>query len=122
MRAISLPFRFDGYGVVATTTAPERIWADRARTVISTTPGERVMRPDFGCPMPESLFDAMTSVPELVESDVSAAFSKWLPDLAFTSLDVAYADETEGLIEVVVAYSIPSLQQNADPARYSITV
>lgn len=121
MRAISLPFRFDGYGRVATTTDISRVWADRARTVVSTQPGERVMRPDFGCPMPESLFEAMVSVPEMVEADVAAAFEKWLPELKFDRLDLDYESEADGEIALNIAYDMPTVQQDTD-TRYSIIV
>lgn len=122
MRAISLPFRFDDYGNVASTSDTPRIWADKVRTVVSTQPGERVMRPEFGCPMPESLFDAVDAVPELVKADVQAAFTKWLPEVKFESLDTQYVDETDGLVEVNLTYSVPSIQQNPDNPLYSITV
>jgi phage baseplate assembly protein W len=121
MRAISLPFRFDGYGRVASTTDMTRVWADRVRTVVSTQPGERVMRPDYGCPMPESLFEAMVSVPELVESDVVVAFEKWLPALKFDRLDLNYEDEANGEIEVNLAYDIPTIQIDST-TRYSIII
>lgn len=121
MRAISLPFRVDGYGRVAATTDPSRVWADRVRTVVSTNPGERVMRPTFGCPTPENLFEAMSTVPEVVEADVREAFDDWLPLLSFEGLDVNYEAEQNGEIEVNLAYTVPTIQQNTSTS-YSIII
>lgn len=121
MKAISLPFRVDGYGRVAATSDPSRVWADRVRTVVSTNPGERVMRPTFGCPMPESLFDAISTVPEVVESDVQRAFDEWLPAVAFEGLDVNYEADQNGEIEVVLSYTVPTIHQNSSTS-YSIII
>jgi uncharacterized protein len=121
MRAISLPFRFDGYGRVAASTDVARIWADRARTVVSTQPGERVMRPDYGCPLPEALFDTLEAMPELVEVEVSEAFQKWLPELRFDRIDLNYEDEANGEAEINIAYDIPTVQQDS-ATRYSIII
>jgi phage baseplate assembly protein W len=121
MRAISLPFRVDGYGRVAATSDPSRIWADRVRSVVSTNPGERVMRPTFGCPMPENLFEAMSTVPEVVESDVSKAFVDWLPLLSFGGLDVNHESDQNGEIEVNLSYTVPTIQQNSSTS-YSLII
>jgi len=122
MRAITLPFRLDGYGNVASTTDINKIWADRVRTVVSTQPSERVMRPEFGCPMPENLFVAITTVPELVEGQTADAFTRWLPGLKFEKVETQTIDEGEGSIEVGVFYSIPTVQQNTDSPLYSIVI
>ena len=44
---IDYPYRFDGRGRTAQTTADEHV-RDLIEQVLFTTPGERDMRPDFG--------------------------------------------------------------------------
>lgn len=112
MRAISLPFRLDGFGKVASTTDPARIWADRVRTVMSTHLGERVMRSSFGAGLPANLFDVAESAPDSLRADIAAAFNKWLP--ALTLEDVAIKENFEGEISIEVFYSLPPLEVNSD--------
>lgn len=121
MRAISLPFRLDGYGRIATTSDTARIWADRARSVVSTQPGERVMRPTFGCSLPEDVLSAMDATPALVEAQVQDSFATWLPELTFTGLDVVEMSEADGEISVNVTYEVPTVQQDT-PASYSFII
>lgn len=108
MSAISLPFRIDGYGRVASTEDPRLIWAGRVRSVITTMIGERIMRPSFGCDVMNEVFDGAEETPELVEQDIRGAFSEWLPELEIEGVSLDYVDEMTGEVELSVVYKIPS--------------
>jgi phage baseplate assembly protein W len=48
--------------------------------ILSTTPGEREMRPEFGCGINEILFDANTArLRGIVEEKVREALARWEP-------------------------------------------
>ena len=48
--------------------------------ILGTTPGERQMRPEFGCGIHELLFDANTSqLRGIVEETVREALARWEP-------------------------------------------
>lgn len=119
MRAISLPFRLDGFGNVASSTDMVKIWADRVRTVMSTHMGERVMRSNFGAGLPSNLFEVAESVPESIKADIATAFSLWLPEL--TLQEVAIRENFEGNIDIEVFYSIPVLEPSSSRV-YSVTL
>ncbi len=54
-RGITFPMGVDHTGSISLTTGPEDL--DRSiRVVLATAPGERVMRPQFGCRIWELLF------------------------------------------------------------------
>lgn len=108
MKAISVPFRFDGYGNVATSTSSSRIWAGRMRSVMGTPTGQRVMRPDFGSDLPNNLFDVSLSAPGFIEASVNTAASRWLPDLDIVVVEVE--DEDTNNVSVNVTYQIPESQ------------
>lgn len=112
MQAISLPFRIDGYGRVATTTSTSKIWADRARTVISTAVGERLMRPEFGCRLPDDVLGTLATTPELIDTQISQAFANWLPDLTYKGVTYYESDVSDGEVTVDVSYAIPTVQQD----------
>lgn len=121
MRAISLPFRVDGYGRIASTTDLPRIWADRVRSVMATALGERLMRPSFGTPTPVHLFRGTDSIETVLDVDVASAFQKWLPDLQYEGLDF-YADPANGSIEVSIRYSIPDRASSQNSVNIVIEV
>lgn len=62
--------------------------------LIRTEPGERVMQPDFGCPLKSLLFENIT--PELlteVRERIAKAVRKFLPSVRILSLQVGPLDE-----------------------------
>ena len=73
-RAISLPFSIDSYGNVASTKDQSKIWADRVRSVVGTTVGERLMRPDFGTSIPFATFSGRELVAEITRQELFASF------------------------------------------------
>lgn len=59
---IRTPFRIDaGSGRVALESSEETYVANLIRTVLLTTPGERVNRPDFGCGLQRMVFSPVNS-------------------------------------------------------------
>lgn len=109
MIAISLPFRIDGYGRVATTSDMYKVYADRVRSLVSTHRGERVMLPGYGANVVRGLFDTLGTVPELMDIEVSAAFSDWLPELTYKGIDLVAEDAPNGETRVAVNYEVPPL-------------
>lgn len=56
MPRLDFPYRIDGTGRTATTTAAEHV-RDLVEQVLFTAPGERVMRPDFGAGVMALVFE-----------------------------------------------------------------
>lgn len=109
MIAISLPFRVDGYGRLATTTSDLKIWADRVRFVVTTFVGERIMRPTWGTNIPADLFVALEEAPTLVYGDIQTAFQDYLPTLSLVDIVVLDQDEENGTIEIEIQYQVPEI-------------
>ena len=120
MTAISLPFRIDGYGRVTATSDPSKIWADRVRSVLMTSFGERVMRPYFGSTVADEVYDILDEVPELVFAAVSQAFSDFLPRLTFNDVVVVQEDEQNGTLSLEISYTLPDLVQ--DPVTETVSI
>jgi uncharacterized protein len=101
---IAFPFRIDRRGRTAGATHDDHV-RDLIEQLLFTSPGERVMRPDFGCGLLDLVF-APTS-PELVaalELSVHAAVQRWLGDLIdVESLDMSVADAT---VRVHLRYTV----------------
>jgi phage baseplate assembly protein W len=87
---IAFPFRIDRRGRTALAGYDDHV-RDLIEQLLFTGPGERVMRPAFGCGLADATFELNS--PELavtLEATVHAAIQRWLGDLIeLQALDVA---------------------------------
>lgn len=118
MKAISIPFRLDGFGKVAVSTTPESVWAARVRSVIGTPLGSRVMRPSFGSAVADSLMNA--SLPGFIETAVRSATAQWLPDVLITDVRFEDSRERDSEISAEIVYQIP--ESAIDNRSYSVRI
>ena len=70
--------------------------------ILDTDPGERVMRPTFGCGLRRYLMAPNTTATRaLIQRDVEAALANWEPRVRVSSVRVSPGDDpSEVLIEV----------------------
>ena len=74
------------------------------RMILSTVPGERVMRPEFGCAMWELLFAPLTaSTLGLIEQAVREALDRWEPRIELQTV-TAVGEQATGTVHITVAY------------------
>jgi phage baseplate assembly protein W len=110
--AISLPFKIDDFGNIATATSQSKIWADRARTAISTAVGERVMRANYGTQIPINFFENVSLISEVIKEEVNQAFFNNLPELELEET-IVVIDEALGVVTAEVKYLLPNKEQTA---------
>ncbi len=73
-------------------------------TILDTEPGERVMRPGFGCGLRRYLMEPNTlTTRTAMEADIRAALETWEPRIRLVSVVVTPGEEPE-LVWVDVAY------------------
>jgi phage baseplate assembly protein W len=73
--------------------------------IIGTAPGERVMRPDFGCAIWETLFDPIDArTIGLMEQAVREALARWEPRIHLES--VVGEPAGDGCVELTLAYRV----------------
>lgn len=101
-RAISLPFSFNSAGEVGYTSDLKKIIQDRVVLAVMTKLQERVMRPNFGSDVYDSLFETETSAESIVRQAVTNCFSTWFPYLSLKSVQGSVVDE---VLEFDVYYS-----------------
>ena len=106
-------FQTGGFGV--TTVAEEEDVKQSLEIILSTTPGERVMRPDFGCNMREMVFEPLnTTVITYMRDRIEKAILYHEPriDLKKVSINTANANEGEVLIEIDYSIRTTNSRQN----------
>jgi uncharacterized protein len=92
-------------GAVRLVTGAEEIDA-AIRLILSTMPGERVMRPDFGCAMWNVVFAPLTAgTLGLVEKTVREALDRWEPRISLDRVE-ADADHDRAAVVIQLDYRI----------------
>lgn len=80
----------------------EAIWI-----ILSTSKGERVMRPDFGCGINDFVFSSIdTSTLALIESTVREALILWEPRIEVINVKVSTDMIKEGKLIVNIDYEV----------------
>jgi len=75
--------------------------------IINTVPGERVMRPDFGCEIHSLIFwPANDQTAALAESYVREALERWEPRIDIREIVVVPGNTEYGELVINIAYQI----------------
>ena len=104
MGQVDFPYHFDGRGRTAETDDAEHI-RDLIEQVLFTSPGERVMRPDFGSGLLALVFEPnSTALAATTQMLVQGALQQYLGNLiAVDAVEVAAVD---GTFSVSVRYVV----------------
>jgi phage baseplate assembly protein W len=104
-RGISFPLRVDQSGGIALAEGGDGIDAS-IRMALSTAPGERVMRPQFGCRIWDLLFEPVNAnTLGLMAEAVRDALSQWEPRIEVDDVEVT-ASADRSVLYIDVRYSI----------------
>ncbi len=105
-RGLAFPFQVNPRGEIALVAA-ERDIEQSIHIILSTRPGERVMRPTFGCRAHELLFAPRDSATEgLLAEYVEQALGRWEPRIEVQNVDVSSDPQQDGALLVEIDYRI----------------
>jgi phage baseplate assembly protein W len=77
--------------------------------ILSTAPGERVMRPDFGCGIHDLVFEPSTpTLRTLIMDRVKTALTRWEPRIDVLNVDVTDGAGSPQLVLVDITYRLRS--------------
>jgi hypothetical protein len=106
MPELAAPFSLTPSGGVAAVSAPGDIVQQHLKCLVSTNPGERVMRPTYGVPLSSYVFGlSADQVSPLVTNDVTRAIREWEPSVSLQNVQMQTADTPEGMVSIDVQYS-----------------
>ena len=95
-------------GKVRTSSNEEDI-AEAVRIILSTTPGERPMMPEFGCAINTFVFSGTDyTTMTLVKREVENSLIMWEPRIKDIRVDVSPADSDNGKLIINVNYVVRS--------------
>lgn len=105
-RGWAFPPRLDSRGRMATVGNAVEI-EQAIRIILNTSPGQRVMRPEFGCRLSELVFspnNAQTA--GLAERHVREALGRWEPRIRLERVTVENHERNAGALHITVSYEI----------------
>lgn len=105
-RGWAFPLRVDATGGIAL-VGREREIEEAIRLILGTAPGERPMRPEFGCRIHEYLFaPADSQTAGAIAREVRHALRRWEPRIDVADVLVTFDAREATLLYIDVRYSI----------------
>jgi phage baseplate assembly protein W len=95
---LSFPLTVDRRGGIALATGEQDV--DQAiEIILSTAPGERPMRPEFGCGVHDFVFDT-------IETEVRSALDRWEPRISVEEVDFDLSRMGDGQLLINIGYRL----------------
>jgi phage baseplate assembly protein W len=105
-RGLAFPLQVNARGEIALVSGARDV-EQSIRIILGTRPGERVMRPEFGCRAYELLFEPRTVAAEArLKRYVSEALRRWEPRINVLSVNVSTSQELDGALFAEITYMI----------------
>jgi uncharacterized protein len=105
-RGWAFPVRTDASGAIALVSSDQEI-QESMRLILGTAPGERPMRPEFGCAVHNYVFassDATTAT--LIAYEVERSLKRWEPRIDVLDVQVGFDEANTALVYIDVRYQV----------------
>ncbi|MGK3202074.1 GPW/gp25 family protein [Amycolatopsis sp. MEPSY49] len=105
-RGLAFPLHTDATGSIAL-VGGEREVVESIRLILATSPGERPMRPEFGCAVHDLVFapaDAATA--GQIAYEVRVALERWEPRIALDDVVVRFDQADRGTLLIDIRYHL----------------
>ena len=105
---LAFPLQVDRRGGLA--LARDETDVDQAiEIILSTAPGERPMRPEFGCGVHDFVFDTIDAATVgRLETEVRSALDRWEPRISVEEVDFDLSQMMDGRLLINIGYRIRS--------------
>ncbi|HEV7978926.1 GPW/gp25 family protein [Amycolatopsis sp.] len=105
-RGLAFPVHTDATGSVAL-VGGEREIVESIRLILATSPGERPMRPEFGCAVHDLVFaPADASTAGQIAYEVRLSLERWEPRITLTDVVVGFDEVDRGMLLIDVRYTL----------------
>ena len=103
-KGIMFPLRVDQSGSIALTAGADDLGSS-IRMVLATAPGERLMRPQFGCRIWELMFEPINAnTIGLMGLAVREALGQWEPRIDVEDVEVVPDTSSDGRVDIRITY------------------
>jgi uncharacterized protein len=103
---LAFPLGVDRRGSVALAHGEDDI-EQAIGVILSTAPGERPMRPEFGCEVHDLIFDTIdAAMVGRMDTAVRNALDRWEPRIVVTGIDFDLSEVDEGRLISTITYTV----------------
>jgi phage baseplate assembly protein W len=108
---LSFPLGVDSRGALSLAHGEEDI-EQAIGIILSTSPGERPMRPEFGCAVHDLVFDTIdAAMIGRVETAIRTALDRWEPRIEIIDIDFDLSNVSEGQLVISIDYRVRAINQ-----------
>jgi phage baseplate assembly protein W len=105
-RGVAFPLRVDAGGAIALVNDDEDI-QEAVELILATSPGERPMRPQFGCAVHDYVFETVDAYTVgRLERAVRIALDRWEPRIEVLAIDVDVSQAGGGRLPIEITYRL----------------
>jgi hypothetical protein len=102
----AFPMRTDATGSIALVSHDREI-EEGIRLIVGTAPGERPMRPEYGCAIHDYVFASIDpDTTGRISGEVRAALVRWEPRIEVQGVDVTVDPKDQTLVYIDIRYSV----------------
>ena len=103
---LAFPLQVDRRGGIALARDEQDI--DQAiQLILGTAPGERPMRPEFGCGVHDFVFDTIDAgTVGRMEEAIRSALSRWEPRIEVRSVDFDVSQAVHGVLSIDIGFTV----------------
>ena len=103
---IAFPLRIDRLGGLALSTGHTDI-EEAIDVILGTAPGERPMRPEFGCGVHNYVFDTIDAYTlGRIDYEVRAALDRWEPRIDVVDIEPDLSRQSDGVLMLDITYRV----------------
>jgi len=103
---LAFPLHVDARGALALAGGEDDI-EQAIALILGTAPGEREMRPEFGCAVHDLVFDTIdAAMIGKLETAIRAALDRWEPRIEVTDLSFDLEDTDRGELLILITYRL----------------
>jgi phage baseplate assembly protein W len=105
---IAFPLRVDQRGAFALSTGEDDV-SEAIEIILGTAPGERPMRPEFGCGIHNYTFESIDAyMLGKVELEIREALDRWEPRIEVVDVDPDLSRVDDGVLMLDITYVLRS--------------
>ena len=102
----AFPMRTDATGSIALVSHDREI-EESIRLIVGTAPGERPMRPEYGCAIHDYVFASIDpDTTGRIAGEVRASLVRWEPRIEVQGVDVTVDPKDQTLVYIDIRYSV----------------
>jgi len=103
---VAFPLQVDAHGGLALARGGTDV-KQAIGLILSTAPGERTMRPEFGCGVHDYVFDAIdASTAARMEEEIRAALDRWEPRIEVLDVGFDLGGADAGIVAIEITYRL----------------